>query len=139
MHAQSVPLFTGCATALVTPFLPNNTIDESSLRYLITRQIQNGIDALVILGTTGEPSTLSMPEREQVIRIALETAQGRLPIIVGTGANDTKKATEYARQAKILGAQGQLSVTPYYNKATQTGLLRHFGTILEQSDLPMIL
>lgn len=139
MQVQSEPLFTGCATALVTPFLPNNAIDEASLRQLIHRQIQSGIDALVILGTTGEPCTISMEQREQVITIAMDAVQKQIPVIVGTGANDTNKAIEYARQAKALGAQGQLCVTPYYNKATQAGLLRHFTTIIEHSDLPMIL
>lgn len=139
MLTQNVSLFTGCATALITPFLPNNAIDEASLRQLILHQIQNGIDALVVLGTTGEPCTLSMAQREQVITAAIDTVQNRIPIIVGTGANDTRKAIEYTRQAKDLGAHGQLCVTPYYNKATQTGLLRHFAAILEHADLPMIL
>ena len=139
MHAQNAPLFTGCATALVTPFLPNNTIDIASLRQLIACQLHAGIDALVILGTTGEPCTLTMSEREQIISVALEAAQNQIPVIVGTGANDTSKAVEYARQAKRLGAQGQLCVTPYYNKTTQAGLLRHFSSILECCDLPMIL
>lgn len=139
MLAQNAPLFTGCATALVTPFLPNNTIDEASLRQLIDLQIQSTIDALVILGTTGEPCTLSMAQREQVISIAMDAVQNRIPVIVGTGANATSTAIEYARQAKRLGAQGQLCVTPYYNKTTQTGLLRHYAAVLERSDLPMVL
>lgn len=132
------PLFTGCATALVTPFLPDGTLDEAALRRLIARQSAAGMDALVLLGTTGEPCTLTMSERERVIEIALDEA-GSLPVIVGTGANDTRKAIEYARQALSLGATGQLSVTPYYNKATQTGLLRHYEAILDACPLPMIL
>ena len=132
------PLFTGCATALVTPFLPDGSLDEAALRRLIARQNQAGMDALVLLGTTGEPCTLTMRERERVIEIGLEAA-GSMPVIVGTGANDTRRAIEYARQARELGATGQLSVTPYYNKATQTGLLRHYETILEHCPLPMIL
>lgn len=132
------PLFTGCATALVTPFLPDGTLDEAALRRLIARQSAAGMDALVLLGTTGEPCTLTMSERERVIEIGLDEA-GSLPVIVGTGANDTHKAIEYARQALSLGATGQLSVTPYYNKATQTGLLRHYEAILDACPLPMIL
>ncbi|MCI7735933.1 MAG: 4-hydroxy-tetrahydrodipicolinate synthase [Clostridiales bacterium] len=132
------PLFTGCATALVTPFLPDGSLDEAALRRLIKRQKASGMDALVLLGTTGEPCTLTMRERERVIEIGLDEA-GSMPVIVGTGANDTRKAIEYARQARDLGATGQLSVTPYYNKATQTGLLRHYETILEHCPLPLIL
>lgn len=132
------PLFTGCATALVTPFLPDGSLDEAALRRLIKRQKASGMDALVLLGTTGEPCTLTMRERERVIEIGIDEA-GSMPVIVGTGANDTRKAIEYARQARDLGATGQLSVTPYYNKATQTGLLRHYETILEHCPLPLIL
>lgn len=133
------PLFIGCATALVTPFLPDGNLDEDALKRLIEIQICAGIDALILLGTTGEPSTLSMKERECVITLGIETAKNRIPIIVGTGSNDTRRAIEYAKQAKALGAQGQLSVTPYYNKTTQTGLIRHYNAILSASELPMIL
>lgn len=133
------PLFVGCAAALVTPFLPGGALDEPALRRLIAMQVDAGMEALVLLGTTGEPSTLSMTERERIITIGLEACGGRLPVIVGTGSNDTRKAIEYARQARRLGAQGQLCVTPYYNKATQAGLERHFGAILDSCDLPMIL
>ncbi len=135
MHKST--LFTGCATALVTPFLPGGKLDEPALRRLIAMQAEAGTDALVLLGTTGEPSTLTMEERERVISIGLENS--RMPVIVGTGSNDTRKAIEYARQAKALGANGQLTVTPYYNKTTQQGLLRHFGAILDSCELPMIL
>ena len=139
MFAHPSPLFTGCATALVTPFLPNGSLDEEALRRLILLQLDAGIDALVLLGTTGEPCTLSMDERERVIAIGLETAGERVPVIIGTGSNDTRRAIEYARQARKLGAQGQLSVTPYYNKTTQNGLIRHYSAILDSCDLPMIL
>lgn len=139
MFAHPSPLFTGCATALVTPFLPDGSLDEEALKRLILLQLDAGIDALVLLGTTGEPCTLSMDERERVIAIGLETAGGRVPVIVGTGSNDTRRAIEYARQARKLGAQGQLSVTPYYNKTTQNGLIRHYSAILDSCDLPMIL
>ena len=139
MFAHPSPLFTGCATALVTPFLPDRSLDEEALRRLISLQLDAGIDALVLLGTTGEPCTLNMDERERVIAVGLEAAGGRIPVLVGTGSNDTRRAIEYARQARKLGAQGQLSVTPYYNKTTQNGLIRHYSAILDSCDLPMIL
>lgn len=139
MSIPHSPLFSGCATALVTPFLPDGSLDLDALRYLIARQIDAGIDALVLLGTTGEPSTLSMQEREIIIRTGIEMASGKLPIIVGTGSNDTRRAIDYAFQAKQLGADGQLCVTPYYNKATQSGLIRHFTAIMDACSLPMIL
>ena len=135
---MSAPLFTGCATALVTPFTREATLDEHALRRLIVMQADAGVDALVLLGTTGEPCTLTMEERARVIAIGLEAANGRLPVIIGTGANDTHRAVEYARQASALGAQGQLCVTPYYNKATQEGLVRHFFAIADACPLPMI-
>lgn len=139
MFAPSSPLFTGCATALVTPFLPDGSLDEEALRRLISLQLDAGIDALVLLGTTGEPCTLSMDERERVIAVGLEAVGGRVPVLVGTGSNDTRRAMAYARQARKLGTQGQLSVTPYYNKTTQNGLVRHYSAILDSCDLPMIL
>lgn len=135
---MSAPLFTGCATALVTPFTREGVLDERALRRLIAMQADAGTDALVLLGTTGEPCTLTMEERARVIAIGLEAVSGRLPVIVGTGANDTRHAIEYARQAYALGAQGQLCVTPYYNKATQEGLVRHFFAIADACPLPMI-
>ena len=133
------PLFSGCAAAMITPFHKNGSIDTDALTRLIDMQIEAGMDAIVLLGTTGEASTLSMQEREQVISLGVQTAEKFMPVIVGTGSNDTRKAIEYARQAKSLGAAGQLSVTPYYNKATQRGLLRHFTAIADSCDLPMIL
>jgi len=135
---NDVILFSGCATALVTPFLPGGALDEDALRRLILMQMNAGIDAIVLLGTTGEPCTLSIKERERIIAIGMETVNGRLPVIVGTGSNDTRRAMEYAKQAKRLGAQGQLSVTPYYNKTTQAGLLHHYEAILSCCELPMI-
>lgn len=136
---MNMPLFTGCATALVTPFLPNGQLDEPALRRLLFMQLEAKIDALVLLGTTGEPCTLSMDERQHVIEIGLECVGDAIPIIVGTGSNDTRRAIEYARQAQKLGVAGQLSVTPYYNKATQSGLIRHYQAILDACPLPMIL
>ena len=139
MSHDNITLFSGCATALVTPFLSNGNLDEDALKRLIEIQICAGIDALVLLGTTGEPSTLSMKERERVISIGIETVNHRVPIIIGTGSNDTRRAIEYAKQAKSMGVQGQLSVTPYYNKTTQAGLIRHYNAILAACELPLIL
>lgn len=138
MSENNMLLFSGCATALVTPFLPGGALDEEALRRLILLQLNAGVDALVLLGTTGEPSTLSMQERERIIAIGMETISSQIPVIVGTGSNDTRKAIEYARQAKRLGVHGQLCVTPYYNKTTQGGLLRHYNAILSSCELPMI-
>ena len=135
---RASPLFKGCATALVTPFLPDGALDEAALRRLIAIQLDAHIDALVLLGTTGEPCTLNMDERQRVIEIGLEAIDGSIPVIVGTGSNNTRKAVEYAQQACRLGAQGQLCVTPYYNKATQAGIIRHYKAILESCPLPMI-
>lgn len=132
------PLFVGCAAALITPFLPGGALDEAALQKLILRQIDAHADALVLLGTTGEPSTLDMEERERIIRIGIEAANGRIPVIIGTGSNDTKKSIAYAMQAKALGADAQLTVTPYYNKASRSGLIRHFSAIMDCCDLPMI-
>lgn len=139
MSISPNPLFSGCATALVTPFLADGSLDLPALKRLIARQMDAGIDALVLLGTTGEPSTLTMAEREIIIQIGVKMAAGRIPIIVGTGSNDTRRAIDYALQAKHLGASGQLCVTPYYNKATQSGLIRHFSAVMDACDLPMIL
>lgn len=135
----SSPLFTGCATALVTPFTSGGSIDQNALHRLIENQLEAQADALVLLGTTAEPCTLTMAEREHIIHIGVQVVNGRIPIIVGTGANDTLHAEEYAKQAEALGADGQLCVTPYYNKTTQTGLVRHFSKIADSSNLPIIL
>ena len=132
------PLFTGCAAALVTPFLPDGSLDEPALRRLIAMQRESCMDALVLLGTTGEPCALSMEERARIIEIGLAEA-GDMPVIVGTGSNDTRRAIQYAHQAKALGAAGQLCVTPYYNKTTQSGLIAHYKAILDACPLPMIL
>ena len=138
MPSLPAPVFTGCAAALITPFLPGGGIDEAALRRLIAMQLDAHADAIVLLGTTGEPSVLSMEERKQVIKIGVDAVHGSIPVIIGTGSNDTRKAMTYARQAEDLGADAQLTVTPYYNKATQTGLIRHFSAIMDNSKLPLI-
>lgn len=136
---MSVPLFTGCAAAMITPFCKDGSVDTQALTRLIDMQIEAGMDAIVLLGTTGEASTLSMAEREQIITLGIERAGNAMPVIIGTGSNATRRAVEYAKQAKALGADGQLTVTPYYNKTTQSGLICHFAAIADSCDLPMIL
>ena len=130
--------FTGFAPALITPFRTDGAVDISAFRALCRRQIDAGAAALVVLGTTGEPASLSLQEREALISACLEESADRIPVIVGTGSNDTATACRYARQAAVLGAQAQLCVTPYYNKTTQDGLIKHFTAVAEAAPLPLI-
>lgn len=131
-------IFTGCATALATPFCETG-IDETALRALVDYQLENGVSALVACGTTGEPSTMDGREWADVLRIVVHQARGRAPVIAGTGGNDTRRVIESAKAAKELGADAQLCVTPYYNKTTQQGLIAHYTAIADNSDLPIIL
>ncbi len=131
-------MFTGALTALTTPFREGR-LDEARLREQIEYQIANGIDGLVPVGTTGESPTLDMAEHKRVIEIAVETAAGRVPVIAGTGANATAEAIELHAFAKKAGATACLSVNPYYNKPTQEGLYRHFITLADRVDLPIVL
>ena len=128
----------GCYTALITPFR-DGQIDEPALRALVERQIAAGVSGLVPCGTTGEAPALSAPEWERVTALVVETAGGRVPVIAGTGSNDTTTAIERTRTARMLGADGALMVTPYYNRPTQEGLYRHFAAIAEAVDLPIVL
>lgn len=130
-------IFTGSCTAIITPF-KNGEVDFESFKKLIDFQIENKIDAIAILGTTGEPSTLSDIEREQIIVFANKEISNKAKLIVGTGANCTKKAVDYAVIAQELGADALLIVTPYYNKCTQKGLLEHYKTISEAVSIPII-
>lgn len=130
-------LFTGCATALATPFHETG-IDEKALRMLVDYQLDSGISALVACGTTGEPTTMEGTEWADTLRIVVEQAHGRVPVIAGTGGNDTKKVIESAKAARALGADAQLCVTPYYNKTTQRGLVAHYTAIADAGDLPII-
>ena len=132
------PVFRGAATALITP-LNKNGVDFRSLGKLIDWQIEQGIDALVIVGTTGEKSTLTSLEHLEVVRYAIERADHRVPIIVGTGSNDTAHAINMSREAVSMGADALLVVTPYYNKATQNGLVNMYQTIADSVDKPLIL
>ena len=131
-------IFEGAATALVTP-LTREGIDYNAFGKLIDWQIESGIDALVVCGTTGEGSTLTDEEHREAIRFAVERANKRVPIIAGTGSNDTDYAIDLTRFAYDVGADASLVVTPYYNKATQKGLVTMFTAIADAADLPMIL
>ncbi len=132
------PIFEGIATALVTPITPLG-VDFPALGRLIDWQIVEGIDALVVCGTTGEASTLSDEEHKAVIAYAVERVDGRVPVIAGTGSNETAYALELTQSACASGADAVLVVTPYYNKATQNGLVKMYETIADASDKPVIL
>jgi 4-hydroxy-tetrahydrodipicolinate synthase len=130
-------MFTGVITALVTPFR-NGALDEEALRRLVDEQIAAGVDGLVPVGTTGESPTVDHEEHLRVIQVVIEQTRKRVPIIAGTGGNSTREAIELSREAKKLGADGMLQVTPYYNKPTQDGLYRHFKAIIEAAPLPTV-
>ncbi|MBQ7646966.1 MAG: 4-hydroxy-tetrahydrodipicolinate synthase [Clostridia bacterium] len=134
----NTPVFEGAATALITP-LNEKGIDYKQFERLIKWQIDSGIDALVICGTTGEGSTLTDAEHKAAIAFAANTAAGAVPIIAGTGSNETEYAVELTSFASKVGAAASLVVTPYYNKATQNGLVKTFNMIASCSDMPMIL
>ncbi len=131
-------MFKGSIVAIVTPF-KGGKVDEEAFRRLIEFQIENGTDAILPCGTTGESATLSMEEHMRVIEIAIEQVGKRVPVVAGTGGNSTQEAIELTRHAKEAGADGTLQVTPYYNKPTQEGLYQHYKAILEEAPLPMIL
>ncbi len=133
------PLFSGSAAALITPFTPDEQVDERALRELIERQIAAGTDALVVCGTTGEPATMTEKEQDLVIDLTVRQTRSRIPVLAGTGGNCTRAVIRRARRARELGADGQLCVTPYYNKATQKGLIAHYTAVHDQTDLPIIL
>lgn len=132
-------MFTGSLVALVTPMLPDGSLDMPRFRALIDWHVEQGTDGLVIVGTTGESPTVDPEEHCRLIATAVEQAAGRIPVIAGTGANSTSEAIALTRCAKEAGAAAGLSVAPYYNKPTQEGLYRHFKTIAEAVDLPLIL
>lgn len=131
-------LFRGSAVALVTPF-ENGRVDVAALRRLVDLQLEGGTAAIVSCGTTGEPSTLTAQERETVIRETVKAVNGRVPVICGTGSNNTQAVVENERRYRDLGCAAQLVVTPYYNKTTQEGLYAHFMHIAEHTELPIIL
>lgn len=135
---MKISLFHGACTALITPF-KDGEIDFASLKDLIEFQIAGGIDALLINGTTGENATLSESEKREIIAFAVREVRGRVPVIAGTGSNDTKKSLELSQYACDVGVDALLVVTPYYNKASASGLLLHYSTIAEGCEKPIIL
>ena len=132
-------MFKGTGTALITPFKKDQSLDETSLRKLIHQQLNGGVDALVVIGTTGESPVIEWDERAKIISIAVEEVRGKTPVIVGTGTNNTKKVIELNKQAEELKADGVLIVNPYYNKGTQDSLVEHYKYISERTKLPIIL
>ena len=129
--------FSGVITAMITPF-KDGKVNYDTLGKLIDYQIEGGTDALVILGTTGEPSTMTEAEKEETIRYSVKKAAGKIKIIVGCGSNDTSKAVSAAKRAEQLGADGVLAVTPYYNKCTQNGIVEYYKAICGATHLPVI-
>jgi len=131
--------FSGTGTALVTPFQHEGAFDAPAYRRLIAAQIKGGVEALIVLGTTGENPTVTPDERSLIVETAIQAAAGRVPVIVGTGSNNTRESIAFARQAAAAGADGQLVVGPYYNKPTQAGFRAHVAAIAEAADLPVLL
>src|SRR4029077_471393 len=132
-------MFTGTGTALVTPFRRDGSLDEPTLRALIKRQIDAGIDFLVPCGTTGESPTLTHEEHLRVVQITVDAAKGKVPVLAGAGGYNTAEVITLARELANLRVDGILSVTPYYNKPTQQGLIQHYRAIAEATTLPIIL
>src|SRR5512143_179580 len=131
-------MFLGCGTALVTPFKKDLSLDEATMRRLARRQIEAGINFLVPCGTTGESPTLTHTEHLRVVEITLEEAKGRVPVLAGAGGYNTAEVVELAKELSHMGADGILSVTPYYNKPTQEGLVQHFQAIAKAVPLPIV-
>ena len=131
-------LFKGCGTAISTPF-DENGVNLKEFERLVNFQIENGVDAIIVCGTTGEASTMTLDEKLATISCAVKTSHGRVPIIAGTGGNNTKQVVEYSKQVEKLGVDGLLIVTPYYNKCTQNGLIEHYKLIASEVSLPIIL
>lgn len=131
-------LFKGCGTAISTPF-DENGVNLKEFERLVNFQIENGVDSIIVCGTTGEASTMTLDEKLATISCAVKTSHGRVPIIAGTGGNNTKQVIEYSKQVEKLGVDGLLIVTPYYNKCTQNGLIEHYKLIASEVSLPIIL
>jgi 4-hydroxy-tetrahydrodipicolinate synthase len=132
-------MFTGCGTAMVTPFRTDGSLDETTLRSLVRRQIESGINFLVPCGTTGESPTLTRDEHLRVVAITVEESHGKVPVLAGAGGYNTHEVVELARACEKAGADGILSVTPYYNKPTQEGLYQHFKAIAAAIRLPIVI
>lgn len=135
----TTPVFQGSMVALVTPMHPDGSLDFDAYRALIDWHVAEGTDALVVVGTSGESPTVSIDEHAELIRIAVEHAAGRIPVIAGVGANSTDEAIHLSRHALKVGAQAGLSVVPYYNKPSQEGMYRHFRAVAEAVELPALL
>ena len=131
-------IFKGCGTAIATPFNEEG-VNLAEFKKLVENQINEGIDAIIVCGTTGESSTMTEEEKLKTIKCAVDTSNGRVPIIAGTGSNNTKAVIEMNKKVKDLGVDGVLIVTPYYNKATQAGLIEHYTEIAKNTDLSIIL
>lgn len=136
---MSNSIFTGCATAIATPMNSDGSINYDEFGRLIDWQIDNKIDALVICGTTGESATMTDDEHVEVLRYGIKRVAGRVPVIAGAGSNDTKYAVDLSIEAEKLGADALLHVTPYYNKASQRGLIKHFTAIADAVNIPIML
>ncbi len=134
-----MPIFKGAGVAIVTPMKENLDVDFDKLEEIINFQIDNGTDAIIIAGTTGESATLTMEEHRAVIKAAVEFVKGRVPVVAGTGSNSTRTAIRHTHEAEEDGADALLIVSPYYNKATQKGLIRHYSMIADETKLPIIL
>ncbi len=134
---MKTPLFTGSGVAIVTPF-NHETVDLEALRTLLDFQLENGTDAVIVCGTTGEAATMSYAERMRTIECCVEHVNGRVPVIAGTGSNSTETARAQSRDVARTGVDGVLVVTPYYNKASQDGLVRHYNAVADASPVPVI-
>ena len=132
-------IFEGVATALITPFSPDGSVNYAKLEELINKQIEDGVDGLVICGTTGESATLTEKEHMDVIRESVKFVNGRVPVIAGTGSNCTQTAIEMSKEAEEYGADGLLLVSPYYNKATAEGMYEHFADTANAVNIPVVL
>ena len=132
-------IFKGCGTAIITPFTKDNKVDFESFEKMLKFQLEEGADSIIVCGTTGEASTMSVEERKQTIEFAVKTINKKIPIIAGTGSNCTQSAIEMTQYCESIGVDGALIVTPYYNKTTQTGLIAHYSAIANSTKLPIIL
>ena len=131
-------IFKGSGVAIITPFDEKGAVNYKKFEELIEFQLKNGTKAIIVLGTTGEASTLELEEREKLISVAVKKVNKRVPVIAGTGSNNTKKAIELSKMAESLGADGLLVITPYYNKTTQDGIYAHFKAVAEKVHIPII-
>ena len=132
-------MFKGTGTALITPFKSDQSVDYDALKKIVKQQVDGGVDALIVIGTTGESPVIEFDERENIISLVVKEVNGKIPVIVGTGTNNTKKVVELNNQAEDLKADGVLIVNPYYNKGTQESLVEHYKFISERTRLPIIL